>query len=307
MTSREKTVPRNYFGIRHGPVDRSAAPVYHDVLDAAELMTGALELAIDALSPIHIGSGSFDLTGEEIGKEPIRRAGRLVIPGASIKGMCRQIFEAITASGSPFDHAEHHRAARRGGQGPSLSAAAAVFGTLGLQGRVGFDDAVLTGGAESVEIEPERIRLSVAYPPQKEVGRRFYGPLPAGADQAATVPALAIPAGVVLRTRLRFRNLSRTGLGGVLISLGVDRFTPRLGGGKYDDFGWVRFRVTAFRLRPRGFAGGGPWERETGAVAAFVDDCRRQVPLAGAGKAALDLLTRKLQFPAGDAREGRRP
>ncbi len=307
MTARAQVAPRNYFGVRHAPVDRSVAPVYHDSLDAAALMTGALELEIATLSPVHVGSGSYELAGEEIGKEPVRRARRLIIPGASIKGMCRQIFEAITASGSPFDRDEHHKAGRRGDEGKPLSAAAAVFGTLGLQGRVGFDDAVAAGDVEPVEIAPERIRLSVAYPPQKEVGRRFYGPLPAATDQPATVPASAIPAGAVLRTRVRFRNLTRAGLGGVLTSLGVGRFTPRLGGGKYDDFGWVRFRVTGFRLRQRGFAGGAGWEREPGAVAAFVEECQRQVPLAAAGQAALDLLTRKLQFPAGGTPEGKRP
>lgn len=175
--------------------------------------------------------------------------------------MCRQIFEALTASGSPFDSSEHHHAARRGDPSPALSAAAAVFGTLGLQGRVSFDDAVPIGSAEPAQVEPEPIRLSTGYPPRKALGRRFYGPLPDGTEQPPTVPALALPAATVLTTTLRFRNLAWRELGLILTSLGVDRFTPRLGGGKYDDFGWVRFRATALRLRAGGFAGGGGWER----------------------------------------------
>lgn len=304
MTRRSGRSPRNYFGIPHAPAARSVAPVYHDSLDAAERATGALRLEINALSPVHVGCGAFELRGDGLSKEPVRRGGLLLIPGASIKGMCRQIFEAITDSGSPFERSEHHRAGRSGAPAPPLSAAAAVFGTLGLQGRVSFDDATPAEGVEPAEVlQPGPIRLSVAYQPQKAVGRRFYGPLPAGADQPAKVPALAIPANTVLHTTLRFRNLTRRELGLLLISLGVDRFTPRLGGGKYDDFGWVRFRVTGYRLRPRGLAGGGSWESDPEAVAAFVVECQRQVSLAGAGKAALELLTEKLQCPGARAEE----
>lgn len=295
MTARSQPAPRNYFGIPHGPVNRSVEPIYHDSLDTVELATGAVALEIETLAPVHVGSGAFELSGDRICKEPVRRGGVLVIPATSIKGMSRQVLEAISASGSPFDRAEHHKAVRRG-PGSGLSPAAAVFGTLGLQGRVGFDDAVPAPDGQPAEIAPESILLSVAYPPQKPVGRRFYGPMPDGADQPASVPALAIPAGTVLRTRMRFRNATRAALGGVLISLGVGRFTPRLGGGKYDDHGWVRFRVTGYRFRPPGTVSAGRWEREPDAVAAFVGECQEQVPLTGAGKEALARLTRKLQW-----------
>ncbi len=307
MTTRSQPAPRNYFGVPHAAVDRSVAPVYHHALDVAERVTGALELEVETLAPVHAGCGSFELFGDRISKEPVRRQGVLAIPGSSIKGACRQIVEAITASGSPFDPAEHHRRADRRSDGTgNLSAAAALFGTLGLQGRVSFDDAVLPAD-QPVAVEPEPIRLSVAYLPRKRVGRRFYGPLPEGADQPPTVPASAIPARARLQTFVRCRNLTRQELGLILISLGVGRFTPRLGGGKYDDFGWVRFRVTAFRLRPPGRAGGGTWERAPETVAAFVAECQNQVSLATAGEAALDLLTRKFQLPGAGSPGRRRP
>jgi hypothetical protein len=297
VTNRTPAPPRNYFGIP--PVDRvnrATAPVYHETLQARGLLTGALEVEIEALSPVHVGCGAFELLGDRIVKEPIRRGGALVIPGASIKGMCRQTFEALTASGSPFDRDESHRAGRPGQPTPGVSAAASLFGTLGLQGRVSFDDAVPVGPAAPAELRPEAIALSVAYAPRTAVGRRFYGLLPQGADQPPTIPALAIPAGSLLLSHLRFRNLARQEMGGLLTSLGVGLFTPRLGGGKYDDFGWVRFRPRAVRLRGSGLEAS-EWERSPGAVEAFVKECRDQVRLAGSGRDALDTLIRKLQFP----------
>jgi hypothetical protein len=219
--------------------------------------------------------------------------------------MCRQVFEAITESGSPFDGGEHHRAGGGGGRSQLLSAAAAVFGTLGLQGRVSFDDAVPTGCAEGGEVNAEPIRLSVAYPPRREAGRRFYGPIPPGVEQQPSVQGLAIPAGTVLRTLLRFRSLTQEELGLVLTSLGLESFTPRLGGGKYDDFGWVRFRVAAFRLRPRGLAGVATWERSPETVAELVEKCRGQASLGGTAKATLELLGEKLQFAGTRASGGR--
>ncbi len=294
MTTRSQGHPRNYFGMPlpfPGTGDRSVTPVYHDSLRTSGVWTGALEFEITALSPIHVGCGSFGLDGARLFKEPTRRAGVLVIPGTSIKGMCRQVFEALTGSGSPFESSEHHGAGSGG-----VSAAAAVFGTLGLQGRISFDDAVPTGPVAQIAIEPQKIDLSVAYLPRKPVGRRFYGTMPEGTEQPATVPALAIPVGTVLISTLRFRNLSKRELGEIIASLGVGLFNPRLGGGKYDDFGWICVRATAFRLRPPGLAGGGKWERSPEAVAAFVEECRSQVQLGPVGQEALAMLVRKLRF-----------
>ena len=308
MSYRSQPPPRNYFGIAPGTeVRRSTAVVYHDALATDRLLTGALELEIEVLSPVHVGCGSFGLSVDRMVKEPQRRRGTLAIPGTSIKGACRQIFEALTASGSPFDRDEVHRPGRSE-RPPNASAAASLFGTLGLQGRVSFDDALPVGQGESAERAsptPERIALSVAYPPRKAVGRRFYGRMPEGADQPATIRAHAIPAGTVLVSTLRFRNAARSELGTLLTSLGVGLFTPRLGGGKYDDFGWVRFRPTAFRLRTRGFSGKAAWERRPEEVAAFLQSCRGEMRLDDAGRQALAILEQKLQFPGRDtSREG---
>lgn len=280
-----KNPPRNHFSIPVEHVRRDAEPIFHDRLDG-RLLTGTIQLALETLRPVHVGSGSFGVFGGQLVKEVARQGGRPVIPGSSIKGVCRQTYEVLTSSAAPFDERYNKRR-----QQP-LSAAAALFGALGYQGRVSFDDALLPE-----DVEPVLIALSVGYPPRQKKGRRFYGKMPAGADQPQTIPALALPEGVSLTATLRFRNVRREEVGGVLLSLGVDHFTPRLGGGKYDENGWVRFRVRRYRLRQAAGLERGVWQDQEGAVAEFTRDCLAAFDLSVEGEASLKNLMSRLQAP----------
>lgn len=280
-----RNFPRNHFSIPVERVRRGADPVFHDRL-YRHLLTGTIDLAVETLRPVHVGSGSFGIFRDQLVKEVARQGGRPVIPGSSIKGVCRQTYEVLTSSAAPFDESYNKRR-----QQP-LSAAAALFGALGYQGRVSFDDALLPE-----DVEPVIILLSGAYPPRQKKGRRFYGRMPAGADQRQTVPALALPEGLALTATLRFRNLNREEVGGVLLSLGVDHFTPRLGGGKYDDYGWVRFRVRRYRLRQGLAFGVADWQDDEGAVADFTRECLAACQLSTDGEASLKTLVNRLQAP----------
>ncbi|MFP3939772.1 MAG: RAMP superfamily CRISPR-associated protein [Thermoanaerobaculia bacterium] len=303
MSRRTAPPPRNYFGIpESGSGRRERPPAHHDRLLAdPETITGAVELGIRVLEPVHVGSGAFGLHQGRVVKEPVRRRELLVIPGSSLKGMCRQIVEALTASDSPFDPRARYRAPPHGDPPRPVSAASALFGALGYQGRVSFDDAV---PAEA--LHPEEIALSVPYPPQKPVGRRFYGDPPRGADQPPSIGALAIPGGSLLLSTLRFRNLDRRELGEVFLGLGVDRFAPRLGGGKYDGFGRVEIVPRGYRLRPRGFRRSRGWQRDSAELTAFVDGCLGAVELDASAREVLSVLQRKLPLPApGEDRKDR--
>lgn len=281
-----KNPPRNRFGIPpKGPKPPGVPAVLHDRLNP-EKLSGVLRLEVRTLTPLHVGTGAFTVTGGELAKDLLRRDGRPVVPGSSIKGICRQTYEALTNSPPPFGDFPK-------GRGRLASPAGSLFGALGLEGRLSFDDAV-----PAAEIEPVKIRLSVAYPPRKPLGRRFYGRMPAGALQPKTIPALAIPAGKTLETALHFRNLEHRDLGGVLMALGVDRFTPRLGGAKYDDYGWVRFGVIGFRLRGGFRFGESRWQGGEAEVAAFVERCAGAVSLTPEGGEVLKTLTDRLQSPA---------
>lgn len=289
--SREDLPPRNYFPLAVSQVERLGFDQSHDQLRSA-LRTGAMELEIEVLTPVHVGSGAFGLADGQMAKMPLHRDGQPVVPGTSIKGMCRQIHEVLTQSASPFDKDPPQK-------GVQPSASAALFGRLGYQARVSFDDAVPT---QPVKLQV--VRLSVGYPPQNDVGRRFYGPMPEGADQPRRIPVLALPSGTRLITVLRFRNVRDDELGAVLLSLGVDRFTPKLGGGKYDPLGWVRFRPLRYRLRRGLTFRATPWISETTRVMELCTGLVRDIPsqLPPAGRSALKHLENKMQAPACEIR-----
>lgn len=278
--------PRNYFAIdfEDREIEHEGNFQDHDRFHPA-LLTGVIELEIEVLAPVHVGSGAYGMVDGKVVKELARREGAPIIPGSSLKGICRLTHEVLTYSASPFD--EKIRKTTK----PSRSGA--LFGLLGFASRISFDDAV------SVKpVEPIVCELSVPYSPQKNVGRRFYGRMPAGANQPRTIPALAIPVGTVLRARLRFRNVLRDELGSVLLSLGVDRFTPKIGGAKYDPLGWVRFRPVGYRLRsPLRFAPG-PWQKERGEVEKFYRSLIEAFPLQPRQrKSILERLAKELQAP----------
>lgn len=238
-----KNPPRNRFAFQVSQRPTSVEPPSHAQLGGRvgeqDRLWGSIRLEIETLSSVYVGSGSFTL-GEksDLARQTVRRKNCPIIPGSSIKGSCRLIYEVLTSSQAPgFNQCDP---------------AGALFGALGYRGRASFDDAVPTQPCK-----PKEIKLSVAYPPRRKVqGRRFYGAQPKEAVQPQQIPTLAIPSGTLLETYLRFRNVSPGEAGGLLRSLGIasidpeeDGFTPKLGGGKYDPFGWVRFRVAGLLLR----------------------------------------------------------
>lgn len=232
-----KAPPRNYKALpvaRNPPrgVDKNHSNLEKDGF------TGDLAFRIETLTAVHIGTGGFALVDDSRGSERLvkdimRSNGQPIIPGSSLKGMCRYAFEAITESGEPRD------------AGESSDRAASVFGSLVRRGFVSFDDAI---SPENVLLET--IWVSGAYPPDQDVGRRFYGPQPEKANQPPRCPALAIPAGVDLETTLHVENLKDFELGWVLLALGIQpRFDPKIGGAKYDSFGWIRVHLDSWSPR----------------------------------------------------------
>jgi hypothetical protein len=299
--SGRRNPPRNRFIVQPSPVAWAESPPPHDRLDS-ELATFVLRLEIETLSPLFTGAGYFEIADNKAVKTPLQRSGRSVVAGSSIKGACRQLHEVLTASGDPF---------RNGG-----GASASLFGALSLAGRLSFDDAVHAGelpdGAPPEPHSParplERVHLSTAYPPGKDApkGRRFYGLQPAGADQPARIVAMAFPAGTYLATLLRLENVDRVDVGSILVALGMApelAFTPRLGGGKYDTFGWVRFHLRGYR-RWRGLGRSDPWETNRGAIEAFRDE--QAAKFLATSPAGLPLfrseIVAKLQGPDGGRR-----
>lgn len=285
--------PRNHFSVKRGkPVAATTKPIYHDRLPqqrgGVALRSGDLGLRITVRFPVHVGSGNFvlDTKGKAV-KDVARLRGEPVIPGSSIKGCCRQVYELLT--GSPQAKEEQH------GKGSALSPAAALFGCLGYQGRVSFDDAVPIG-----KVVLERKKISTAYPPKNSPAGsyKFYGDLPREASQRGRIAAFVIPAGTVLETRLRLRNVSDAEINDLLLSLGVGRFSFRIGGAKYDALGMVSFAVFSLRLH-QGLIGPRESSESPADVAAFLDRLAKTSDLSSRASKALCKLENELPPPRG--------
>lgn len=65
------------------------------------LYSGKFVLSIKCLTPIHIGQGTVHVDSKGIIKEFMRKNEKIVIPGSSLKGMLRSIYEAASLSCSP--------------------------------------------------------------------------------------------------------------------------------------------------------------------------------------------------------------
>ena len=310
MIGNRRNPPRNHFPIRRGaPARPSALPVAHASLpnraSGASRYSGDLGLRVTVRLPVHIGSGQFILDDKEQAvKDVARLRGVPVLPGSSIKGMCRQVYELLTKSPQapgkkdrgarfPRERIETFRKPKPKQAIQFLSPAAALFGCLGYQGRVSFDDAIPV-----TDVTLERKMISTAYPPQHATRDvyKFYGDLPATASQPRRIVAFAIPQGTVLETRLRLRNVTESEIGDVLVCLGVDRFAPRIGGAKYDALGMVIFDVRSVRLH-QGLLSTPESFDDTAIVASRVQSWLAASPLRTSAHAELDELAAKLPQP----------
>lgn len=174
--------PYNFVSLKNGESKRGAPVLWHDL---GELYTGRLVCTLEAKSPLFTADQRTPAPNGAGGQKVFRflrnGADKPIIQGASIRGMVRSVFEAVTNSCLPL-------AATEGGvklgkrtrefsfkplgeehmrcRGPeSLCPACRLFGaiegeTLHLRGRVVFTDAVLDQGCSLQEAYKAYIRLA---------------------------------------------------------------------------------------------------------------------------------------------------
>lgn len=242
-----------------------ARPAGHDVYKT-DTYHGELLVSLQALEPVHVGTG-VSVLGTDVGSEvPLVRPmtqrpdGTLIIPGTSIKGCLRSMYEAVTPSTlgikssgvlDAFKPNQYSKRTDRYNQqkGPEICPASQVFGAMGYQGLLSVTDGVCDSPAEIGEIP-------ILHSPKKRVTenalpRKFYRALHHRQVQAGDEPETAAiqqaPVGAVFTTQLRFKNLSLEALGVLLIVLGQDGASPlslKLGAAKGYGFGTVRAKVT---------------------------------------------------------------
>ncbi len=225
---RDNTVPSNYVAIPVKRVQRTARAVSRDrVTDEQENVQ--LALAMTAVDPLHMGSGVVNESNGVVFLDvAATQEGVLCAPGSGVKGAIRQIHEVLTDSCEVW-----------GPERPDemISASASLFGMMGVQGRVAFEEFFADEDADFAAQQ-----LPTPYPPSRKKGRRFYGAAPQDA-KLDTYYGVLTP-GSVLHGGLLVEHASRIELGTLFLAMGLDRsFCPRIGGGKHGGLGRVQFDI----------------------------------------------------------------
>ncbi|HEY75743.1 MAG TPA: hypothetical protein G4O00_06130 [Thermoflexia bacterium] len=222
-------------------------------------LTGWMTFEIVALQPLHIGDGllappeALDLPKEaSLVKAFVRRGGTLMLPGSSLKGAVRSLVETFTHScvskskvKRPDDWGEctYNPRGHRG----KLCPACRLFGAMGYQGRVRFEDVPLLEGQRVVH------RIPPQYPPRPAPDRRRYYPCDRVDGRERTWPLEVVQPGARFAARAAFVNLTTGELGLLLIALGRGRWELclRIGAGKACGMGAVRIESLHIeRVRP---------------------------------------------------------
>jgi hypothetical protein len=254
--------PYGYLPLGDGSVQRRD-PLFtqgHDRV-APDSLGGRLEGRLVALTPLHVGTGTFERTARllpALAEEtpflfPLGRVGDVpVVPGSALKGALRAVVEAITAScltvrGQatrllPPPLHPLRPCTRR----DALCPACRLFGGQGYLGRLRVADAALVEGHTAIARVPER-HAPRAGRGAAPAGRRFYGH---GRPAGGTVPVEVFAEGSALAWRIDFASLQPAELGALLLALGQGEPSLRLklGGYKPACFGSVEFGAASLSL-----------------------------------------------------------
>ncbi len=237
--------PRPYEFVEIEPLSPSdrRPPQGHEQYHA-DTVSGRLEATLIVATPLHVSSGRFKMRrGKEppLVKELTRVNGQPCIPASTLKGVVRSVVEAITHSCVRVTRASTAQLPR--GAAPcrdkdNLCLACRMFGAMGFEGHVRFDDAVLHRDKGRLSIA----RMPALYAPRKRAGAYFSGGKVQGrkfyqhgqtVTQANTPVEVLLPESQLSFT-VRFENLTPGELGVLLTALGMGEreLVLKLGGGK---------------------------------------------------------------------------
>ncbi len=224
-------------------------------------ISGQIIGTIEALSPIHIGSGIID-HAENVGitdqnvkliKTVVRIGDNVVIPGSSLKGAIRSIVEAISEScvcKTASEVKNRLKQYRECNNKTKLCVACRMFGAMGFQGNIAIQD------APQVEEQTETEFIPPLYRPRrykiddiKELPmRRFYMH---GKVATGKTPIETSKAGSKFQFLVRFNNLKKEELGLFFTALGHHSDYPfklKIGGAKPICFGSVDFQIDEIHI-----------------------------------------------------------
>ena len=228
-------------------------PTGHDLYNA-ECTTGQIQGTIEALSPIHIGSGIIDLGQDvELIKTAVRTSENVVIPGSSLKGAIRSVVEAISEScvckvsgrirrAVPRDFAECRQKER-------LCVACRMFGAMGFQGNVAVQDAPQIEGEIVTKLVPELYAPGRYQHGMRDIpGRKFYMH---GQVASGETPVEACEVGSKFRFVVQIDNLRQAEWGLLFTALGHHPNHPfkiKIGGAKPVCFGSIDFQLERIQI-----------------------------------------------------------
>jgi hypothetical protein len=238
------------------PTDRQR-PTGHEQYHPGTV-SGRLEARLIVATPLHVSSGRIRMRrGKQppLVKELTRVNGQPCIPASTLKGVVRSVVEAITRSCVRISRVRASQlpkgvAACRDKE--NLCLACRMFGALGFEGHVRFDDAVLREGELGIARMPAlyapRSRTRVYFVGNEVKGRKFYkhGQPVTKAD----TPVEVLMPESQLGFTVRFENLSPGEVGVLLTALGLGEpeLVLKLGGGKPACYGSAIARLDDFQV-----------------------------------------------------------
>jgi hypothetical protein len=216
-------------------------------------VSGRLEATLIVATPLHVSSGRLKMRRRKeppLVKELTRVNGQPCIPASTLKGVVRSVVEAITHSCVRISQARADQlpagaAACRDKE--NLCLACRMFGALGFEGHIRFDDAMLREGTLGVARMPAlyapRGRTRAYFGGSEVKGRKFYQhgrPV-----TQATTPVEVLMPESQLGFTVRFENLALGELGVLFTALGLGKpsLVLKLGGGKPACYGSTMVRL----------------------------------------------------------------
>lgn len=238
-------------------------PVGHDRY-RSNCLHGSLELTLNVRTALHISTGVVAMGSDVGSRVPLVKtmakgpAQQLTIPGSSLKGVVRSIYETITNStlavvtGKYRSQMPNTRLPRTNKK--ELCPASLVFGALDWQGLIHFTDAKCEKAESVIGFMPSLYRprpdqRKAYFLNGKAAGRKFYYHAVKALDGGDRgIPVQQAGTEYRFTTHLQFMNLSQSELGALLIALGQDSkypFALKVGGGKPVGMGTMSVEVTA--------------------------------------------------------------
>lgn len=221
-----------------------------------EHFTGQIHATIQALSPIHIGSGVIDLGQDvELIKTAVRTKDTVVIPGSSLKGAIRSVVEAVSEScvckvsgrtrrDMPREFRDFAECRRK----ERLCVACRMFGAMGFQANIAIQDAPKTEGQIVTMLVPELYRPRHQRSIRHILGRKFYMH---GQVASGDTPVEACEVGSKFRFVAQVDNLPLAEWGLFFTALGHHHKHPfklKIGGAKPVCFGSIDIQIENIQI-----------------------------------------------------------